>query len=65
MIPILTPYMDYGGNKLYLEPWSYLGFFTIPKLEKLWPATKTIKTATSDFKIQNPTELYTGINKIK
>ena len=58
LVPITQPYMNYGSNKLYFEPWSYIGFFTFPKLQKLWPDTKNIKTANQDYHIQNPLGLF-------
>lgn len=34
-----SPYFNYGDNPLFLDPWSYLGYFTFPKLDRLWPIT--------------------------
>jgi hypothetical protein len=33
------PWITYGEKKLYWEPWSYLGFFSLPNLQKTWPET--------------------------
>ena len=47
MIPITKPWMVYGGTTgLIWEPWSYLGFFSLPILQKTWPDTNKLKGAT-------------------
>jgi calcium-dependent protein kinase len=33
------PWITYGQRKLYWEPWSYMGFFSLPVLQKTWPET--------------------------
>ena len=40
LISILDkPWINYGEKKLFWEPWSYLGFFSLPILLKTWPET--------------------------
>lgn len=33
------PWITYGKRKIYWEPWSYMGFFSLPILQKTWPET--------------------------
>jgi hypothetical protein len=36
------PYYKYQDNHMFLQPWSYLGFFTFPTFKKTWPQTDSI-----------------------
>lgn len=39
------PWLKYGDKQLYWEPWSYMGFFTLPNLLKTWPETYELGSA--------------------
>ena len=42
MVPLTVAWMDYGKDKLFWEPWSYLDFFSFPILQKTWPETSKL-----------------------
>ena len=48
MVPITQEYATYGAERLFWEPWSYLGFFSLPVLQKTWPETSDLSS--SDFR---------------
>ena len=46
VIPITKPWIIYGSDSgLVWEPWSYLGFFSLPILQKTWPETNQLRGA--------------------
>jgi len=44
MIPITKAWMQYGLTSLFWEPWAYLGFYSLPILQKTWPETKQLNS---------------------
>ena len=53
IVPILKAWNSYGDVELYWEPWSYLGFFTVPVLKKTWPETKDLASHTFTKDVKN------------
>lgn len=43
VVPVSKEWTLYGGQALYWEPWSYLGFFSLPVLQNTWPGTRHLQ----------------------
>lgn len=56
-IPYNKEYRLHYNKKLILEPWSYLGYYTVPLLTKQYPETAEITNANELVKFSNPIEL--------
>jgi hypothetical protein len=53
-----TPYHIYADKALYLEPWSLIGFYTLPVLDRLWPNTKNIDQCNIKVEFERPLDLF-------
>ena len=52
LVALTKPWIEYGKEKLFWEPWSYLDFFSLPILQKTWPETSNLdsKVYSKDLK---------------
>jgi hypothetical protein len=56
-IPYNTHYRLHYGVKLHVEPWNYLGYYTLPELQKQYPETANIKQCWDLVDFEEPHEI--------
>ena len=60
-VPYNTEYRNHYNVKLFVEPWNYLSFFTMPELIKQFPETAKIKDAHNSLEFENFMDLLAKI----
>lgn len=52
-VPYNKEYRNHYNVKLFVQPWYYLNFFTMPDLEKQYPETAEIKECQKSYDFEN------------